>query len=81
MIRTQITLTQKQKKELETLAAREGKSMAELVRISIDQYLKNLRITEPQEIKSRAIRAAGSLIGGPSDLSSDHDRYLSESIE
>jgi len=81
MIRTQITLTEEQKRNLERLAAQEQVSMAELIRLSIDQFLKNRKIPNSQEIRSRAIEAVGRLKDGPTDLSSEHDRYISEVLD
>jgi hypothetical protein len=81
VIRTQITLTAEQKRNLARLAAQEKVSMAELIRLSVDQFLQNRKIPNDQEIRSRAIEAAGRLKDGPPDLSSQHDRYLGEVLD
>jgi hypothetical protein len=39
-LRTQIYLTVAQRKELDALAAREGASLAELIREAVDEYLE-----------------------------------------
>jgi hypothetical protein len=81
VIRTQITLTAEQKRNLARLAAQEKVSMAELIRLSVDQFLQNRKIPNDQEIRSRAIEAAGRLKDGPPDLSSQHDHYLGEVLD
>ena len=40
MIRTQIQLTEEQAQRLKTLAAEQGKSVAELIRQSVDETIK-----------------------------------------
>ncbi len=39
-LRTQIYLTQEQRRELDSLAEREGASLAELIREAVDEYLQ-----------------------------------------
>jgi hypothetical protein len=78
MFRTQIQLTQEQARSLKLLAARQGKSIAELIRISVDSMLRASNLIDPEKQRQRAIAAAGKLQSGPQDLSTDHDRYLSE---
>ena len=81
MFRTQIQLTQEQARSLKRLAARQGKSIAELIRISVDSMLRASSLIDPEEQRQRAIAAAGRLEGGDEDLSKEHDRYLSEAYQ
>jgi Ribbon-helix-helix protein, copG family len=81
MFRTQIQLTPEQARALKRLASREGKSVAELIRLSVDAMLRSGGVIDPDLQRQKAIAAAGKLHGGPDDLSVEHDRYLSESFE
>ena len=80
MLRTQIQLTEEQARALKQLAAKEGTSVAELIRISVDALLRRSGSVDLEEQYRRAIVAAGKLRGGPEDLSTDHDRYLQEAF-
>ena len=77
MMRTQIQLTPEQARALKRMAAREGKSMAELIRLSVDAMLQSGSLQDPQELRRRALSAAGRL-SGPEDLAQQHDRYLAD---
>lgn len=78
MIRTQILLTDQQARALRELAAEEGKSMAELIRISVDTLLQSRIALNPAERKRRALSVIGQYQSGTPGLSSEHDRYLDE---
>jgi hypothetical protein len=79
MIRTQIQITAKQARALKNLAAREGKSVAELIRMSVDSMLESGGIKDQEELRRKAMAAAGKLTG-PADLSANHDDYLAEAM-
>lgn len=81
MFRTQIQLTPEQARALKRLATREGKSVAELIRLSVDAMLRSGGVFDADLQRKKALAAAGKLHGGPEDLSIDHDRYLAESFE
>lgn len=82
MIRTQIQLTEDQARALKELAAAEQRSMAELIRQSVDSLLKSStqHRTSPER-KRRALAVIGRFRSGVSDLSLNHDRYLSEAFD
>lgn len=80
MIRTQIQITPEQARALKRLAAREGKSVAELIRLSVDAMLRSGGVQDPEDLRRKALAAAGKL-SGPTDLSARHDAYLVESLE
>ena len=80
MIRTQIQLTNEQARALKRLAAKEGKSVAELIRVSVDDLIRRGGDADPQELRQRAINAAGKL-NGPSNLAAEHDIYLAEALD
>ncbi len=78
MIRTQIQLTEAQAKRLQELAARQGVSMAELIRRSVDNYIKNYSGWARQDLIERAKEAAGKYQTAETDLAKNHDTYLAE---
>ena len=80
MVRTQIQLTEDQAKALKELAALQERSMAELIRQSVDAFLRSSAHRSCQEKKRRALGAVGRFRSGVSDLSANYDRYLSEAF-
>ncbi len=81
MIRTQIQLTPQQQEILRDLSAETGKSMAELIRESIDRGIANKPRTSRQERIERAIRLAGQFSSGSADGSAQHDRHLAAAFK
>jgi hypothetical protein len=81
MFRTQIQLTEEQSRALKQLAAREGISVSELIRTSVDVLLRSSGFINPEERRKKALDAVGRLHNGPKDLSTNHDRYLTEVFE
>lgn len=79
MIRTQIQLTSAQLTVLRQLSNATGRSVADLIRASVDQFLaaRSQAITKDERI-ARAIEIAGMFSSGCSDVSAEHDRYLAE---
>ena len=80
MVRTQIQITPEQARALKKLAAKEGKSVAELIRISLDSMLRSGGIKDQAGLRRKAAAAAGKL-NGPKDLAEKHDDYLAEALE
>ena len=80
MIRTQVQLREEQVQALKKLASARGVSMAELIRQSVDAFIRSSRGIDEQERRRRAIAAAGRFRSGTSDISADHDRYLVETF-
>ena len=80
MIRTQIQLTEPQANALKSLAAAEGRSMAELIRRSVDAFLLSAIGSGRKDGKRRALAAIGRFRSDVSDLSVEHDRYLDEAF-
>jgi Arc/MetJ-type ribon-helix-helix transcriptional regulator len=74
VVRTQIQLTEEQACQLKAIAARRGVSMAELIRQAVEKVLEE---TQRHEKRRRALEVVGKF-PGPSDLSTNHDRYLAE---
>lgn len=75
MIRTQIQLTEDQAQKLKGLAAREGVSMAELIRRSIDDHLARVG---SEDRRKRALSAVGGYRSGKRDIAERHDDYLDD---
>ncbi|GEA14481.1 MAG: CopG family transcriptional regulator [Moorella humiferrea] len=79
MIRTQIQLTEEQYHALKKMAAVKKISMAELIRLGVDQVLAGSNPGQNERIQ-RAIKAAGRFRSGVKDLSRNHDAYLTEAF-
>ena len=78
MIRTQIQLTEEQARRLRELSAQTGRSMADIVRESVDDYLARRAGVHPDERRRRALQVVGRFASGSTDVARDHDRYLGE---
>ena len=80
MIRTQIQITAEQARALKQLAAKEGKSVAELIRLSLDATLRASGINDQKSLRRKASAAAGKL-SGPGNMAENHDKYLAEALD
>ena len=81
MTRTQVQLTEEELKALRQLSASTSKSIAELIRNGIDQFLALHHIAQAEDRADRAIRVAGMFSSGSPDVSAHHDRYLADAFE
>ena len=81
MIRTQIQLTEDQVRALKARARMEERSVAELVRESIGEYLARRSAPDPREMVLRARNLKGRFHSGHPDLAEAHDRYLDEAFD
>ncbi len=77
MLRTQIQLTEEQTRVVRSVAAKQGISMAEVIRRAIDQTLGGPGRPD-EELRRRAMTFAGRFRSGLTDLGLEHDRYLDE---
>ena len=75
MIRTQIQLTEEQARALKAQARMEERSMAELVRECVTEYLARRRTPDIPELARRARALRGRFRSGVADLSEAHDRW------
>jgi hypothetical protein len=80
MVRTQVQLTKNQIESLRRLSAATGRSVADLVRQGVDQYLAARTQPDLEERRKRALRALGKFSSGVSDVSIRHDHYLAEAF-
>jgi hypothetical protein len=80
MIRTQIQITPEQARALKRLASKEGTSVAELIRRSVDAFIQTGGIPDQVILRARALSVAGKL-SGPADLAARHDEHLAEAFE
>ena len=80
MHRTQIQLTEEQVSALKAIGAKENRSMADLIRESVEQLISRRRPVDRQKMMIRALSVIGKYSGGPGDVSENHDEYLAEAI-
>ena len=81
MIRTQIQLTEEQARALKAQARAEERSMSELVRESIAEYLARSHTPDMQDLARRARALKGRFRSGHPDLAEAHDRYLDDAFD
>jgi hypothetical protein len=80
-VRTQIQLSAEQARALKQMANREGKSVSELIRMSVEMMLRSGGIKDQEALRKKAIAAVGKFDTGPADLSAQHDKYLAEAFD
>ena len=78
MIRTQIQLTEEQARALKAQARLEDRSMAELVRECVAEYLARQSTPDVRELARRARGLKGRFRSGTPDLAEAHDRHLDD---
>ncbi len=80
MIRTQIQLTEEQARRLREEARRSGRSVAELIRRSVDRYLEDdVAPVLGSRRRLFALEVVGAFRSGRTDIAEKHDEYLEES--
>jgi Arc/MetJ-type ribon-helix-helix transcriptional regulator len=78
MQRTQVQFTEAQLEALKAQAAEGDVSVSEVVRRAVDAWLGRSGAPDPDDLRSRALAAAGRFASGQADIAQQHDRYLSE---
>ena len=71
-------MTEEQVKRLKKLASSEHRSMADLIRQAVDNFVAGKAGVDIEERRDRAIAVAGSFHSEADDLSKAHDKYLPE---
>jgi hypothetical protein len=75
MVRTMIQLTEQQSADLRELAAREGTSVAEMVRRAVDRILADAALP-PKKSRLEALTVAGLFDSGSPGIARHHDDEL-----
>jgi hypothetical protein len=79
MIRTQIQLTEEQSARLHESARRSGVSVAQIIRVSVDDYLRREAAgLAGTPSRDAAASVAGMFHSGRGDVAARHDDYLDE---
>ena len=65
---------------VKALAQREGRSMADVVRESVETHLRSGGVIDREALKARALAAMGRFRSGVTDLGKDHDRHAVEAF-
>ena len=81
MIRTQVQLTEEQARTLKVLAVERESSVAELIRQSVDNFIRSTAGVTMEERRRRAIAAAGQFRSDKTDVLTNHDKYLAEAYQ
>ena len=81
MIRMQVQFTEPQAGELRARAHDSGRSMADLVREAVREFLRRDGRPDRQDLVRRARQLHGRFHSRLPDLAEEHDRYLAESLE
>jgi metal-responsive CopG/Arc/MetJ family transcriptional regulator len=78
MHRLQVQLTEDLADRLRKASEAEGVSQAELVRRSLEAYLRRPVQARESTVRARALEMIGAFSSGLSDVAEQHDRYLAE---
>ena len=78
MVRTQVRLTEEQLGALREESAATGRTVADLIRQGVDQYLAGRSRTGREERIERAIAILGKFSSGRSGVSAHHERHLAK---
>lgn len=81
MSKTVVELSDEQITRLEEIAAKEGRSVSDVVRESVEAYLGSRVTVDRETLKRRFLEAAGSFEFGAPDVAVEHDKYFVEAIE
>lgn len=80
MVRTQIQLPEEQVAMIKKIALAEHKSMAEIIRQSVDFFARAKYWGREEERRRRAMAVAGQFRSGVKDMAASHDSYLTEAF-
>jgi hypothetical protein len=81
MIRTQIQFTTEQLNRLRQLSATTGRSIADLTRDAVEDYIARMGGPDRQRQIQQARIIAGKFASGKQDVSVNHDEYLVGAFE
>ena|ERR1700688_4739229 len=80
MVRTQIRLTENQLDILKRLSTTSGRSIADLIRQTVELCLRKQVPADFHERSKRALAVAGKFSSRAHDVSTHHDHYLTEAF-
>ena len=80
-VRTQIQLTEEQARALKARARHEERSIADLVRESVSEYLVRRPARDRRALLGRARALTGRFHSGYPDVAENHDRHLDEAYD
>jgi hypothetical protein len=80
MRQTQVQLTDEQLRQLSELSERQGRTIADVIRESVDSYIA-LAQRDNEELRARAIAIGGKFRSGVGDIAQNHDEYFARAIE
>ena len=80
MVRTQIQITEEQAAVLRAMSAESHRSVAELIRMSIDSFVLREAGGGGARKRARAKSVAGRFASSPADVSANHDDYLADAF-
>lgn len=80
-VRTQVQLTEEQARALKARARDEERSMADLVRESVSEYLARRPAQDLSDLLRRARALTGQFHSGIPGVAEDHDRHLDEAYD
>ena len=78
MQRTQVQFTETQLDALKAQAAELDVSVSEIVRRAVESWLGHVGAPDPDDVRRRALEAAGRYGSGEENIAREHDRYLPE---
>ena len=78
MTRTQIQLHEDQARDLKRLAAKQGRSMADLIREAVSLLLARSDLPNEAGRRERALAAVGRFRSGLRDVAEKHDEHLND---
>ena len=81
MIRRQIRFTEAQMQALRAQARLQHRSIADLVRESVSEYLARCHAVDWDDVARRALAVAGRYRSGCRDLAEEHDKYLGDAFD
>ena len=81
LVRTQIQLTAGQARELKARARNEDRSVADLVRESVAEYLVRRPVRDRRALLARASALTGRFHSGYPDVAENHDQHLAEAYD
>ena len=80
-VKTQVRLTVGQARELKARARNEGRSVADLVRQSVTEYLARRPVRDRRVLLARASALSGRFHSGYPDVAENHDQHLAKAYD